>query len=71
VKSSIEIFFHSGIATSFDTWVDGDMRVCRYNEVSLHGKKTGLDNFMAIYEIGDESEDNKTRFYCMEKPTYT
>ena len=46
------------------------MRVWRYNEVSLHGKKTGLDNFMAICEFGDESEDNKTGFYCMEKPTY-
>jgi hypothetical protein len=34
---------------SFDTWVDGDMRVWCYNEVPLHGKKTGLDNFMAIY----------------------
>jgi hypothetical protein len=39
--------------------VDGDMRVWRYNEVSLHGKKTGLDNFMAICEFGDELEDNK------------
>ena len=24
------------------------MRVWRYNEVFLHGKKTGLDNFMAM-----------------------
>jgi len=31
------------------------MRVWRYNEVFLHGKKTRLDNFMAICEFGDES----------------
>jgi len=31
----------------------------------LHGKKTGLDSFMAIYEFGDESGGNKTGFYCI------
>jgi len=40
------------------------MRVWHYNEVILHGKKMGLDNFMAICEFDDESGGNKTGFYC-------
>jgi hypothetical protein len=41
------------------------MRVWRYNKIFFHGKKTGLDNFMAICEFGDEFGGNKTGFYCI------
>jgi hypothetical protein len=42
----------------------GTLKVKRL-ELKLFGrKKTGLDYFMAVCEFGNESEDNKTGFYC-------
>jgi hypothetical protein len=42
------------------------MRVWHYTRF-LHGKKTGLDNFMTICEFGDES----TEFACISYKMFT
>jgi hypothetical protein len=44
------------------------MALCEFGIITsffLHGKKTGLDNFMAICEFGDELGGNKTGLYCI------
>lgn len=44
------------------------MEICEFGIITrfLHEKKSGLDNFMVISKLGDESGGNITWSYCTQ-----